>query len=126
MDQHGGKISVYSAGADQGCTFTILLPMFKSGNQLVEELNREEANMVNRRVFINKFLEKSNNSFPSKQSGNTADLSFDAPYNSPTQNKPRFSIPTHVQSKVVPGYIRRNTAFNQLGTFTVHYCFNWY
>ena len=56
MEQHGGKISVYSAGINTGCTFTVLLPVFKRGNVKVEAMNREEASSVSRRVFINKFL----------------------------------------------------------------------
>ena len=121
VDQHGGKISVYSAGPNTGCTFTILLPMFKSGNQRVEERNREEANMFSRRVFINKFLEQNlmpKTTIPTSPSGNILDLSLDAPFNSPTNVKPRQgSLPNHAQKKVVPGYIRRNTAFDQLGAY---------
>ena len=38
MDQHGGKISVYSAGLNTGCTFTVLLPLFEKSDTKVRRL----------------------------------------------------------------------------------------
>ena len=57
MDEHGFKISVYSEGIGTGCTFTILLPVYKKGNEKIEAMNREVASTISRRQFISKFLE---------------------------------------------------------------------
>ena len=57
VEQHGGCISVFSAGINTGCTFTILLPMFKPGNEKLEAMNREDASTANRRIFMNRYLE---------------------------------------------------------------------
>ena len=101
VEQHGGCISVFSAGINTGCTFTILLPMFKQGNEQLEAQNREEASSANRRIFMNRYLE-------GKDQNKSSDLDLiphGGTFNPPNLLSPRSPVhsPGHATStKIVP------------------------